>query len=301
MMHCTTPRPDQATRVPSETMNPAELKRAFLYVFLGMIVLTGLLAAYAILNNDSWQWSARIIGSCVTTGTAAIMAMGCAAVWERKKAHPLGLVSIVMVVTAAVFTIALIWLFDNTVGDMVVKYVAAFDVIAFTLAHITMLLLARLRREFEVGRVLTMGAAGGCGLLCTMMILTEESRGLWQLATLAGIGSATGTLAVVILHLISRVCGVGDGGEALPTTTPTTARRIVRLDCPRCGLSREAPLGRSLCSCGLGITVTVEEETCTKCGYLLYGLTTPTCPECGTPRAGAAKQPPPPDAHPQQR
>lgn len=268
-------------------MTPAQLKRAFLYVFLGMIVLTGLLAAFAILNNDSWQWSARIIGSCVTTGAAAIMAMGCAAVWERKKAHPLGLVAIVLVVAAAVLTIALIWLLDNTVGDLVVRYVGAFDVIAFTLAHITMLLLARLRREFEVGRVLTMGAAGLCGSLCTLMILTEESRNLWQLATLAGIGSATGTLAVVILHLISRVRGVEEGGEALPTTAPTTARRVVRLDCPRCGVSREAPLGRSVCACGLGITVTVEEETCTKCGYLLYGLATPTCPECGTARAGA--------------
>lgn len=270
------------------TMTPNQLKRAFLYVFLGMIVVSGGLAALAVFAHDSWTWSARIVGSCATTGAGAILAMGCAAAWERRKAHPLGLVGLIMVVVATTLSIVLIWLLDNSIGDDVAVFIVAFDIVAFTVAHVAMLTLARLRLSFESVRLLTMLAAGICGLTCAVMAASKGGAGgLWQLAILAAIGSATGTLAVVILHVISRIRGEEDGGGPVATTSPTTSRRTIRLECPRCGVPREAPLGRSACSCGLGLTVTVEEETCVKCGYLLYGLASPICPECGEPRAGA--------------
>ncbi len=43
-------------------------------------------------------------------------------------------------------------------------------------------------------------------------------------------------------------------------------------------------LGGSACkACGLRIEVRAEEPRCRQCGYLLYRLTSDTCPECGTP------------------
>lgn len=57
----------------------------------------------------------------------------------------------------------------------------------------------------------------------------------------------------------------------------------VKLFCPRCGKKQTLPIGDAACSdCGLRVHTQVEEPRCTKCGYLLYLLTGPTCPECGT-------------------
>mgnify|MGYP002382448913 CR=1 FL=1 len=110
---------------------------------------------------------------------------------------------------------------------------------------------------------------------------------LGLLTGIAGIFSATGTLAVVVLHLISKV-PVTAGEEAGPTDRPVTAARVVKVVCPRCEKPREAALGRSACGgCGLAMTITVEEEHCPTCGYLVYGLRAATCPECGTALAGA--------------
>jgi rRNA maturation protein Nop10 len=57
----------------------------------------------------------------------------------------------------------------------------------------------------------------------------------------------------------------------------------VTLLCPRCGKKQQVPVGQSECSgCRLRIRVQIEEPRCAQCGYLLYGLTSDRCPECGT-------------------
>ena len=55
----------------------------------------------------------------------------------------------------------------------------------------------------------------------------------------------------------------------------------VDFDCPGCGEPRSEPRGMSRCvRCGHRADVVVSEPRCA-CGYCLYRLAGPQCPECG--------------------
>jgi len=83
-----------------------------------------------------------------------------------------------------------------------------------------------------------------------------------------------GTLAQPVLI---RIAG------ATPLESAIRGRRAkVVLGCPRCGTrcELETNTDAKCAACQLAIRVEVEEPRCA-CGYLLFGLETSTCPECG--------------------
>ena len=91
----------------------------------------------------------------------------------------------------------------------------------------------------------------------------------------AGIIASCGTLALLVLARINRKVDVEPGSIELAE---------VVLFCPRCRRKQALPVGNSTCaSCGLRISIRVEEPRCANCDYLLRGLTSDRCPECGTP------------------
>ena len=83
-----------------------------------------------------------------------------------------------------------------------------------------------------------------------------------------------GTLAQPVLI---RIAG------AAPQESAIRGRRAkVALGCPRCGTQCELETNTDAkcAACQLAIRVEVDEPRCV-CGYLLFGLETSTCPECG--------------------
>ena len=83
-----------------------------------------------------------------------------------------------------------------------------------------------------------------------------------------------GTLAQPVLI---RIAG------AAPQESAIRGRRAkVALGCPRCGTRYELETNTDAkcAACQLAIRVEVDEPRCA-CGYLLFGLETSTCPECG--------------------
>ncbi|MEI6475804.1 MAG: zinc ribbon domain-containing protein [Planctomycetota bacterium] len=85
---------------------------------------------------------------------------------------------------------------------------------------------------------------------------------------------AAGALAQPVLI---RIAG------AAPQESAIRGRRAkVALGCPRCGTQCELETNTDAkcAACQLAIRVEVDEPRCA-CGYLLFGLETTTCPECG--------------------
>ena len=114
-------------------------------------------------------------------------------------------------------------------------------------------------------------------------IITEPSSDAWirGMGVLA-IATACGTVAVPLLHRMSAI----RTREAIKTV-----ELELSLTCPRCDLTQQLAVGRRKCKgCGLGINIDIEEEHCATCGYPLYKLESPFCPECGMPILSA---PPP--------
>ena len=73
--------------------------------------------------------------------------------------------------------------------------------------------------------------------------------------------------------------------ESLPSNVALSAT------CPRCNAANTFPVGKSACtSCDLRVTLDIQEPRC-PCGYLLYKLDSPNCPECGRLVRGNAAAP----------
>jgi len=96
-----------------------------------------------------------------------------------------------------------------------------------------------------------------------------------RLVGASGIAASCGTLALLVLARINRKVDAG--------ASSTDLAEVV-LFCPRCRRRQSLAAGDSACtSCGLRISIRVEEPRCANCDYLLRGLTSDRCPECGTP------------------
>ena len=161
-------------------------------------------------------------------------------------------------------------------------------VCAVALPHAGLLSLARLKSQWKP-------ILGICVALIALLagqiiisILAEISYEDWYRGMgIIGIGVTCGTIAIPILHRVSRM----QIREAVKTT-----ELVLSITCPRCSRTQSLAVGRSKCAeCGLKFNIEIEEENCAKCGYPLYKLESAACPECGTPfaRPDAGPLPPP--------
>ena len=154
-------------------------------------------------------------------------------------------------------------------------------------AHATLVMLAPLTFGQRWLRLLTILAVFVTAALVDWIVYLDEAPEMLQrLASAAGICAACGTLAIAILARVNRKLTVH--------ATPKELREI-KLECPQCGKRQTIAVGTdAACSgCGLKIAVRVEEPRCAHCDYLLYGISSDRCPECGTPIWGLAEAPEP--------
>jgi hypothetical protein len=147
--------------------------------------------------------------------------------------------------------------------------------VAVVVAHANASMLAALSAGQRWLRMATIAAVAVTGALISAMVYDRaESDLLSRLSAASGICAACGTIAIAILARANRRSERPDAAEGL-------VQMVVI--CPRCNKKQAVPLGDSQCqSCGLRYSIKVEEPRCPTCDYLLYGLVSDRCPECGT-------------------
>ncbi len=133
-------------------------------------------------------------------------------------------------------------------------------------------------------RTSTVAAVFATLLLILWMEVSERLYGkepadlATRLTSAAGILAGCGSLALTVFARLNRRVDYEPlAGEAVAIT----------LVCPRCGRKQAVPVGDAACDrCGLRIHLRIEDPRCPNCEYLLYGLTSDRCPECGTSVTG---------------
>jgi hypothetical protein len=121
-------------------------------------------------------------------------------------------------------------------------------------------------------------AVGEFGLvepdIAEVVVNTIGEQWFFRIVAASAVVIGAGTLAQPVLI---RIAG------AAPQESAIRGRRAkVALGCPRCGTrcELETNTDAKCAACQLAIRVEVDEPRCA-CGYLLFGLETATCPECG--------------------
>jgi hypothetical protein len=118
--------------------------------------------------------------------------------------------------------------------------------------------------------------------------LTTSEALVNRICIAGAIVTGCGTMAIALLAIFNRRADVEGSSSVV---------MLLEIVCPRCRLSQSAPAGRSTCTgCGLRFDLRVEEPRCAECGYLLWGVTTERCPECGRAIAPSAGSEPAADA-----
>lgn len=260
----------------------SQTQRTLLVGFLVSIAACGLVGVYCLLIGSFGQFQAKVLGTTAAVATASILGLASAIPWERRRWHPIGPFGAVSVTAALILLLILIWadrwLSSQGVIRNFVRVMGTACVAGVALPHVALLSLARLRRSYQWVRTATLCTIAALGLEITYLIWAEPHGDEWiRLTGVLSIAVACGTIAVPILHRVSRI----RTREAV-----RTVELLLTVTCPRCGLAQQLPVGRSACTqCKLRFVIEIEEETCDTCGYPLYQLTSANCLECGTPIA----------------
>ncbi len=255
----------------------SQTQRSLLIAFIGSIACCGLAGIYCLLIGTIGWLEERVLLTTLAVGAASILGLASAVPWERRRWHPLGFVGMIVVAVALALVLVPIW-YRGAEREWYLKTMGVAMVAAVALPHVGLVSLARLRTQYEWVRLCTLAAIIVlAGLISTSILFEIDNEEWFRLVGVVAIVTVCGTIAVPILHRVSAI----RVRESIQTT-----ELQIELTCPRCRRSQTLPMGRSKCGqCGLGISISIEEAQCRVCGYPLHGLTSTTCPECGTPLA----------------
>ena len=148
--------------------------------------------------------------------------------------------------------------------------------VAMVVAHANATMFAELKEGQQWLRWLTFAAVLATAALADASIYEERNASdfLQRVSIAAAVCAACATLAMVILSRANVKPELRQASRELMELT---------VICPRCNKKQTLRIGDTECAgCGLRFSIKVEEPRCPTCDYLLYGLTSDRCPECGT-------------------
>lgn len=258
----------------------SQTQRSLLLGFIGSIVCCGLVGIYCLLIGRMGWFEERILGTTAVVGAASILGLASAIPWERRRWHPIGPLGLLALSVALILVLVAIWVDGSWRWEAYYKIMFVSCVVGVALPHISLLSLARLRRQYEWVRFGSVAAIGLLAFQISASILAEIDDDMWIRGMgILAIMVVCSTIAVPILHRVSAI----RVHESI-----RTVELALSITCPRCAKTQEVSVGRSKCAeCGLKFSIEIEEEHCPTCGYPLYRLESAACPECGTPIAKA--------------
>ena len=259
----------------------SQTQRTLLLSFVASIVFCGLVGIYCLILGTFDEVAARVLLTTAAVGAASILALASAIPWERRRWHPIGACGLVVVGVALLLVVGGIWWAPSWRHEWFYKLMFIGCVVAVAVPHIGLLSLARLRRQYEWLRICSVIVILLLTGQITLSIVGEiDSESWYRLMGVLGILDACGTIAVPVFHRISAIRVTED-------IQTVDAKTMISITCPRCDKPQRLAVGRSRCgNCGLKLSIEIEEEHCSKCGYSLYKIESGVCPECGTPIAG---------------
>ena len=258
-------------------------RTTWLWLFVASLGVTALLGVMALLTPGV-PFQEELLGTSGLLTAYSLLGLVASLAIARARSYAVIWTAIGCLAVSLLIWLGLIW-FDamipwDTVDD---SHRCAVTALVFGVLgiHGTLLPLVRIKRR--LGKAVRLGTivAACAGAVLALGIMWDVGLPLRDdlLARIAAaflIPAALGTIAVPVLARIEFVGGAHFDADSLDRFVPVFIR------CPRCALEQTVPANRkNRCDgCGLEAMISFTEPRCV-CGYLLYGLPEPTCPECG--------------------
>ncbi len=224
-------------------------------------------------EHDEWWGTGWIVGGYGLCASLTLVGLGTTPPrWWRWLGLAAGAIAAAMAITH-------IW---TEAGDAKALF-TGLTAAAVVTAHANVFLFVPLTSGQRWLRIGTFAATIAGAILLTLAVglrhgaddLQEDCA---RLAGAALLVAACESLALVVLARFNR------GIDHEPRFHKELS--AINLICPRCRRKQNINLGGAACQfCHLRINIHIEEPRCRKCGYMLVDLTSPNCPECGTPIA----------------
>jgi hypothetical protein len=230
------------------------LVKAFLYALIASVVVLAGMAIYVLLFSDfeESETAGRILLTSGTASLGLLLAMACAAPWDRPALRWLSVLALLLTIAATAMLIHAIW---SELRDYPGETLGVLWVWAVAVAFACLLLLARPAGGLVWVLVAALAVTFCLAMLLTLMIVdvVEDWEHTWRavgvLAVLAGAGAVT----VPLCHRLS-MAGRQEKGAQGPAGAPPE----VAVLCPQCGERTVAPLGDITCAaCGCAFHVTL--------------------------------------------
>ncbi len=261
-------------------------RRIFLWMLITSVVMTALLGTAAAMGLFTFiEW--EIIGTAITVALFSVGALISGHFIESHRSPRLARAALGVGAAATSAMLVVTW----APSSLQWEYEEWLGMVAFSLLTVSLYLLTLAFVTSEPVLTAIAGLArlgtivcGTIGVLILLGLLVAEAYDIGDWRTQAVFGRAVffcillglaGTALLPILGRLSRANTESQHEKTLGERTP------IRIACPRCDQEQSVQAGASKCNgCGLRFTIDFEEPRCA-CGYLLYGLRSETCPECG--------------------
>jgi hypothetical protein len=179
-------------------MNYTKIIRLSLKVFIGFLGLTALIAMISVLTGTFGKIQMKILGTTFTISAASICSMSCAAFINRKKLVQLGLLGILLSVSAAIMLIiGMWWEIRSDIGE---KVTITLSVFAAAFAFAFLLVLPKLDDRQKWVQLVSSVSIGILALQAVVAVWLEGYIKLndWYYRLLAVVSIVVGLETIVI-------------------------------------------------------------------------------------------------------
>jgi hypothetical protein len=196
------------------------MRRLFLYVLIASVLLSAVMGIVALLSETLGETEIKVLMSTLCVAGASILAMACAAAWEKGRARRFAGPGMVLSILGFGLFLFLIW--KEFESDSQAKTSVTLIIAATFCAHAALLLLLRVADRFRrvQSATIVMTALLG-GLLVWMLWAPQELADTWRILGILGILGTAGTILTAVFHRMSR--------DELKSEATSAAR------CPQCG------------------------------------------------------------------
>lgn len=216
------------------------IRRVFLYLLIASVSISALLGIGVILFGDFGDLEAKVLLTSLTITVTSILGLACGAAMEAGRGRVVPITGIVTSVIAAVMWLIIVWNWQDQ-ADIFAKILVTITLAAVSLAHVSLLSLARLDGRFIWSRYAVNAAVATLSGYLTYLIWTSFENEPDVSGRFIGVMSiiiAAITVATPIFHKLS---GDETDVEKIDAEIERLRKRIVDLESAKSQLTKNEP------------------------------------------------------------